>query len=223
MLDALAVSLNALLFSGGLVYLTLGTLVGLLFGVIPGLGGPTALALLIPLTFGVDTTAAMFFAGGIMGAIPAGGSVTAILLNTPGTAPNAATVYDGYPMTKQGRAGMALGAAAAASSIGGLLGILILFLILPIARQVILSFGPPEFFMLGVLGLCAIAASAEGRLTRGLLAAAFGLMLAFVGYDNVGGDVRFTLGIDYLWDGVPLVPALIGLFAIAQILALCLA
>jgi putative tricarboxylic transport membrane protein len=223
MLEALAISFGNLLFGGGLIYLTLGTLVGLLFGVIPGLGGPTALALLIPLTFGVDTTVAMFFAGGIMGAIPAGGSVTAILLNTPGTAPNAATVYDGYPMTKNGKAGMALGAAAAASAIGGLFGILILFLILPVARNVILSFAPPEFFMLGVLGLCAIAASSEGKLIRGLLASVFGLMLAFVGYDNVGGEVRFTLGIDYLWDGVPLVPALIGLFAIAQILSLCLA
>jgi len=223
MLDALAVSFDQLLLGGGLLYLGFGTIVGLLFGVIPGLGGPTALALLIPLTFGLDTTAAMFLAGGIMGAIPAGGSVTAILLNTPGTAPNAATVYDGYPMTKSGRAGMALGAAAAASSIGGLFGIVILFLILPVARQVILSFGPPEFFMLGVLGLCAIAASSEGKLLRGLLASALGLMLAFVGYDDVGGEVRFTLGIDYLWDGIPLVPALIGLFAIAQILALCLA
>jgi putative tricarboxylic transport membrane protein len=223
MIEALATSFDHLLFSGGLIYLVLGTLVGLLFGVIPGLGGPTALALLIPLTFGLDATAAMFFAGGVMGAIPAGGSVTAILLNTPGTAPNAATVYDGYPMTKNGKAGMALGAAATASAIGGVLGIFILFLILPVARNVILLFAPPEFFMLGVLGLCAIAASSDGKLIRGLQASAFGLMIAFVGYDNVGGDVRFTLGIDYLWDGVPLVPALIGLFAIAQIMLLCLA
>jgi len=206
-----------------LIYLVAGSLVGLFFGVIPGLGGPTALALLIPLTFGVDTSAAMFFAGGIMGAIPAGGSVTAILLNTPGTAPNAATVYDGYPMTLAGRGGTALGAAATASSIGGLVGILILFLILPVARSVILHFGPPEYFMLGVLGLCAIAASSDGKLVRGLLAAALGLMLAFVGYDSVGGAVRFTFAVDYLWDGVPLIPALIGLFAIAQILSLCLA
>jgi putative tricarboxylic transport membrane protein len=223
MLAALAVSFDHLLFDGGLIYLSLGTLIGLLFGVIPGLGGPTALALLIPLTFGVDASAAMFFAGGIMGAIPAGGSVTAILLNTPGTAPNAATVYDGYPMTKRGEAGIALGAAAAASSIGGLLGICILFLVLPVARNVILNFAPPEFFMLAVLGLCAIAASSEGKLIRGLLASAVGLMIAFVGYDNVGGEVRFAFGVEYLWDGVPLVPALIGLFAIAQIMALGLA
>ena len=101
MLEALAPSFDQLILAGGWIYLALGSLVGLFFGVIPGLGGPTALALLIPLTFGVDTTAAMFLAGGIMGAIPAGGSVTAILLNTPGTAPNAATVYDGYPAIEE--------------------------------------------------------------------------------------------------------------------------
>jgi len=223
MLDALAIALERLLLDGGAIYLVAGSLIGLLFGGIPGLGGPTALALLIPLTFGIDTSTAMFFAGGIMGAIPAGGSVTAILLNTPGTAPNAATVYDGYPMTRSGRAGTALGAAATASAIGGLLGVLILFLILPAARSMILEFAPPEYFMLGVLGLCTIAASSGGQLVRGLLAAACGLMLAFVGYDDVGGGVRFTLGSDYLWDGIPLIPALIGLFAIAQILSLCIA
>lgn len=223
MFEALGISLSALIFSGGLLYLTLGTVVGLIFGIIPGLGGPTALALLIPLTFGIDTTAAMFLAGGIMGAIPFGGSVTAILLNTPGTAPNAATVYDGYPMTRKGEAGAALGAAATASSLGGLFGILILFMVLPIAREIILLFSPPEFFMLAVLGLCAIAVSTDGKMLKGLIAACFGLMIAFVGYDNVSGDVRFAFGIDYLWDGIPLIPALVGLFAIAQIVSLYLA
>jgi len=220
MTDALSFALDAFLFSGGFIYLTAGTIAGLLFGVIPGLGGPTALALLIPLTFGIDTTAAMFLAGGIMGAIPFGGSVSAILLNTPGTAPNAATVYDGYPLTKQGKAGLALGAAAAASSIGGVIGVIILLAVLPIARDAILLFAPAEFFMLAVMGLCAIAVSTEGKFLRGLIAAGVGLMIAFVGYDNVSGVVRFTYGVGYLYDGVPLVPALIGLFAIAQIVSL---
>lgn len=223
MIEAIALSFSALIASGGLAYVLLGTIVGLVFGIIPGLGGPTALALLIPLTFGIDTTAAMFLAGGIMGAIPFGGSVTAILLNTPGTAPNAATVYDGYPMTLQGRAGEALGAAATASSLGGLFGILILFMVLPVAREVILLFSPAEFFMLAVLGLCAIAMSTDGKMLKGVIAACFGLMIAFVGYDNVGGSVRFAFGVDYLWDGISLVPALIGLFAVAQIVSLYLA
>jgi len=220
MLDAIGLSLGGLFFSGGVLYIVMGTMVGLLFGIIPGLGGPTALALLIPLTFGIDTTSAMFLAGAIMGAVPFGGSVTAILLNTPGTAPNAATVFDGYPLAQQGKAGLALGAAGAASAIGGLLGVLVLFAVLPIARQMILMFSPPEFFMLAVLGLCAIAVSTEGKFLRGLIAAGIGLLIAYIGYDNVSGVVRFAYGTDYLWDGVPLVPALIGLFAIAQIFSL---
>ncbi|WP_353476617.1 tripartite tricarboxylate transporter permease (plasmid) [Salipiger sp. H15] len=220
MLDALGHSLHALVAGGGSLYLILGTLVGLVFGIIPGLGGPTALALLIPLTFGLDTSAAMLLAGGIMGAVPFGGSVTAILLNTPGTAPNAATVFDGFPLTRLGRAGEALGAAGAASSVGGVLGVLLLFAILPVAREIILLFSPPEFFMLAVLGLCAIAVSTEGKFLRGMIAAGVGLLVAFIGYDDVSGGTRFTYGIDYLWDGVPLVPALIGLFAIAQIMQL---
>lgn len=220
MFDALAMSLYTLGTGAGWMYLLLGTFVGLIFGIIPGLGGPTALALLIPLTFGLDTGSAMLLAGGIMGAVPFGGSVTAILLNTPGTAPNAATVFDGFPMTKQGRAGEALGAAGASSSIGGLFGVVILLASLPVAREVILYFAPQEFFMLAVLGLCAIAVSTEGKFLRGLVAACVGLMIAFVGYDDVGSGTRFTYGVDYLWDGVPLVPALIGLFAIAQMISL---
>ncbi len=223
MLEAIGFSFGALASGGGVIYLLLGTIVGLIFGIIPGLGGPTALALLIPLTFGLDTLSAMLLAGGIMGAVPFGGSVTAILLNTPGTAPNAATVFDGYPMTKLGRAGEALGAAAAASSIGGVLGILLLLAALPVAREIILFFSPPEFFMLAVLGLCAIAVSTEGKFLRGLIAAGLGLMIAFVGYDDVSGGTRFTFGVAYLWDGVPLVPSLIGLFAISQIVTLYLA
>jgi putative tricarboxylic transport membrane protein len=220
MTDAILASFLTLFSYGGIFYVFAGTLVGLLFGVIPGLGGPTALALLIPLTFGMDSSNAMVLCGGIMGAVPFGGSITAILINTPGTAPNAATVFDGYPLAQQGKAGLAIGAAATASSLGGLIGVGILFATIPVAREIILSFAPPEFFMLAVLGLCAIAVSTEGKLVRGLIAAGAGLMIAFIGYDEVSGTVRYTFGSEYLWDGVPLVPALIGLFAISQIITL---
>ena len=220
MVESILISFSNLVSYGGIAYVFLGTFVGLLFGIIPGLGGPTALALLIPLTFGMDSNAAMLLCGGIMGAVPFGGSITAILLNTPGTAPNAATLFDGYPLAQQGKAGLAIGAAATASSLGGLIGIGILFATIPVAREIILSFAPAEFFMLAVLGLCAIAVSTEGKLVRGLIAAGIGLMIAFIGYDEVSGDVRYAFGSDYLWDGVPLVPALIGLFAVAQIVSL---
>ena len=103
-----------------LAFLALGMAVGLLFGAIPGLGGTTALALLVPITYGLDSFSALALAGGVMGAVPMGGMITAILLNTPGTAPNAATCLDGYPLAQQGKAGLAIGAGASANALGGI-------------------------------------------------------------------------------------------------------
>lgn len=206
--------------SGSIIYIFIGVALGLCFGVIPGLGGTTALALLIPVTFSMDSLDAMYLAGGVMGATSFGGSITAILLNTPGTAPNAATTFDGYPLAQQGKAGLAIGASAAASAMGGLIGLFTLLLIIPIARELVLAFGPAEFFLLTVLGLIAIAVSARGKLLRGLIAGGLGLMLAFVGSDTVSGELRFTVGSDYLWDGIPLVPTLTGMFALSQMIEL---
>lgn len=203
-----------------LAFLTLGMIIGLVFGVIPGLGGATALALLMPLTYGMDPTVAITLAGGVMGSVSMGGSITAVLLNTPGTAPNAPTCLDGYPMAQQGKAGLAIGAAASASSLGGLIGVFTLLLVLPVAKQLVLSFGPPEFFLLAVLGIVTVAASSFGHTLRGLVTGALGLMLSFVGFDAVNGGSRFDFGAPFLWEGIPLVPALIGLFAISEMIAL---
>ncbi len=219
-IDALLTALLETLVGGHLVYLLQGVLLGLCFGVIPGLGGTTALALLIPVTFAMDSLSAMYLAGGVMGATSFGGSISAILLNTPGTAPNAATTFDGYPLAQQGKAGLAIGAAATASALGGLIGLLTLLIFIPLAKEVVLSFGPAEFFLLTVLGLTAIAVSVRGKLLRGLVAACVGLIFAFVGSDSITGDIRFTAGVDYLWDGIPLVPTLTGMFAISQMIQL---
>ncbi len=221
-LDALLEAFLAVLNGGSFLYLAAGVMLGLTFGVIPGLGGTTALALLIPVTYTLDPLDAMYLAGGVMGATSFGGSISAILLNTPGTAPNAATTFDGYPLSRQGKAGLAIGASATASALGGLIGLFTLLLFIPVAREVVLSFGQSEFFLLTVLGLAAIAVSVRGKLLRGLVAACIGLLLAFVGANQFTGDTRFTGGIDYLWDGIPLVPALTGLFAISQMIELAL-
>jgi putative tricarboxylic transport membrane protein len=222
-LESTLAALQGLVTPLGLAFLALGVLVGLVFGVMPGLGGTTAIALLMPLTFSLDSGQAMLLMGGIMGAVSAGGSVSAILINTPGTAPNAATCFDGYPLAKQGRAGLAIGAAAGASTIGGFIGVFTLIAVIPAMKTVVLLFGPPEYFMLALMGLCAIAVSTGGQFLRGLIAGGLGLMLAFVGYDAVHGGVRFTAGSDYLWDGIQLVPALTGLFAISEMIALSVA
>jgi putative tricarboxylic transport membrane protein len=220
--DLLYYAFQEVVVTDAIVYLILGVALGVTFGIIPGLGGTTALALLIPFTYNMEPFDAMMLAGGVMGATSFGGSITAILINTPGTAPNAATTFDGYPLAKQGKAGLALGASATASAIGGLIGLFTLLLVIPIAKAIVLFFGPPEFFLLALLGLCAIAISCRGKLLRGLISAAFGLMLAFVGYNNVSGGERYTMEFEYLWDGLPLVPVLTGMFAISQMLELTL-
>jgi len=211
---------QGLLAPGTLVFLFGGVVVGLVFGVIPGLGGTTALALLLPLTYGMEVGHAFAMAGGIMGAIAMGGSISAILLNAPGTGPSAATCLDGHPLAKQGRAADAIGAVATASPLGGLFGVLTFLIVLPVARDIVLLFGPPEFFLVAVFGIVTVAISASANLLRGLIAGGVGLMLSFVGYDTVHGGIRFTFGSDYLWDGIPLIPSLVGLFGMAEMIRL---
>lgn len=219
MFDSVVTAASYLADGWNLLFLMLGVVVGVVFGIIPGLGGATAIALLLPLTFGMQAEQAITLMGGVMGAVTIGGSITAILLNTPGTAPNAATCFDGYPLTRQGKAGVAIGAAVTSSSIGGVIGAVILMMLLPVAKNIILFFGPPAYFMLALLGLTALTA-ASSNLLRGLIGACLGLFIGFVGYDDLGGVTRYTGGIDYLWDGLSIVPVLIGLFAIAEMLKL---
>ncbi len=218
--DVLMQAAAGLLSPTTLVFLVGGVLIGLVFGVIPGLGGTTALALLLPLTFGMEVMHAFAMAGGIMGAVAMGGSISAILLNAPGTAPSAATCLDGHPLAKQGRAADAIGAVATASPLGGLFGVVTLLLVLPFARDIVLLFGPPEFFLVAVFGIVTVAISSSSNLLRGLIAGGVGLMLSFVGYDTVHGGVRYSFGSEYLWDGIPLIPALVGLFGMAEMIRL---
>jgi putative tricarboxylic transport membrane protein len=213
-------ALYELLSWPSILFLILGSLLGLLFGILPGLGGPQVLALLLPVTFTMQPSHAIVLLIGAAGATAFGGSITAILLNTPGTPQNAATVFDGFQLTKQGKAGQAIGAAAASSVMGAVFGAIILTLILPIGRYIVLAFSYPEYFMMAVMGLAMIAVLSQGSLWKAIIAGGFGLMLSFVGFDPVTGAVRYSFGMDYLWDGIKLVPALIGLFAITEAVSL---
>lgn len=204
------------------LYLVLGTLLGMLFGILPGLGGPQVLALLLPITYGMNVDLAIVLLVGAMSAIAFGGSIPAILINTPGTGQSAATCFDGFPLAQQGKAGMAIGAAATASCLGAIFGAIILTIILPVGRLVVLAFSYPEYFMLALMGLSVIAVVSKGSLWKGLIAACLGLILSTIGYDPVTGSVRFTFGSDYLWDGIRLLPAFIGLFAVGETLDLFL-
>lgn len=220
MIEAMRVALTTLISWPTIAFVLIGTLIGVVFGALPGLGGTIAIALLIPVTFGMDSTSAVVLFSSTLGGVAFGGSISAILINTPGTAPNAATCFDGYPLARQGRAGEALGISATASALGAVFGLAILVLLIPIARKIILAFSSPEFFWLAILGLTIIAVAAGDNLLKGIIAGGFGLMLSFIGYANVTGTYRYGFGTEYLWDGIELVPALIGLFAIAEIIKL---
>ncbi|MFH1122877.1 MAG: tripartite tricarboxylate transporter permease [Pseudomonadota bacterium] len=222
MYEAALPALKILLAWPAPLYLVLGTLLGMLFGILPGLGGPQVLALLLPITYGMDPNLAIVLLVGSMSSIAFGGSIPAILINTPGTAQSAATCFDGFPLAQQGKAGMAIGAAATASCLGAVFGAVVLTVLLPVGRRVVLAFSYPEYFMLAIMGLSVIAVMSRGSLWKGIIAACLGLILSTIGYDPVTGSVRFTFGSDYLWDGIRLVPAFVGLFAIGEAIDLFL-
>jgi putative tricarboxylic transport membrane protein len=220
MIDGLVGAIGVMLEWPNLLWLFGGVLFGMLIGFLPGMAGSVALALLIPLSFTMDPAVAVLFLIGAYSPAGFGGMLTSILVNTPGDPENAATTFDGYPMAKQGRAGAAIGAATAASVLGGLFGTVVLIALIPVAERSILSFSYPEFLMLAVLGLCVIAVTLEGTAFKGFVAAGVGFLLAFVGLDPITGSPRFTFDQMYLWDGIDIVPVLIGLFAGAEVLAL---
>jgi len=197
-----------------------GTLLGVTVGSIPGLGGPVALSLLIPITFEFEPRIAFLVLAATLGGVNFGGSITAILLNTPGTAPNAATTYDGFPLAKAGRGAEAIAASAVASGTGALLGLALFALLLPVLAPLALAFWSPEYFWLALVGIATIAVASDGAVVDDLVAGGIGIVLTFHGVSAVTGGIRYTAGTQYLQSGVPLVPALIGLFAIAQMVEL---
>jgi putative tricarboxylic transport membrane protein len=219
-LEGLADAVLTVLSWPNLLFVVGGVLAGVLIGILPGLGGAVVLALLIPLTFGLEEESAVILLIAANGVITYGGMITSVLLNTPGTPENAATTQDGYPMARQGRAAEAIGAGATSATLGGILGLLVLVLLVPVAREFILVFSYPEFFMMAVFALTVIAVVTQGQVYKGLIAAGVGFMLAFIGLDPVAGNPRFTFGQLYLWDGLNIVPVLIGLFAGAEMLSL---
>ncbi len=196
------------------------TLLGMAVGSVPGLGGPVALSLLIPVTFELEPGLAFLVLSATLGGVNFGGSITAILLNTPGTAPNAATTFDGFPLAKQGRGAEAIAASAVASGAGALLGLSLFLLLIPVLTPVALAFWSPEYFWLALVGIATIAVASDGAIVDDLVAGGVGIALTFHGVSTVTGGIRYTAGVQYLQSGIPLVPAIIGLFAIAQMVEL---
>lgn len=201
-----------------LLYCLIGVTVGMLVGVLPGLGPTTATAILLPISFGMEPVSAIIMLAGIYYGAMYGGTITSVLINTPGEAASVITCLDGHPLAKQGRAGVALGVSGIGSFIGGTISIIGLVLIGPPVAEYALKFGPPEFFALMTLGMIMVIGLMGKSLIRGLVAAVIGLVLAMIGMDPMTGTVRLAFGQDQLMDGLDFVMLAMGLFGLSEIL-----
>ena len=201
-----------------LMYVFLGVLIGTVIGVLPGLGPTATIALLLPLTYTLEPTTAVIMLAGIYYGSMYGGTITSVLLRLPGEAASVVTTFDGYQMARQGRAGAALGIAAIGSFIGGTLAVVGLTLLAPFLASVAVSFGPPEYVALALLGILLITYLGSGTLAKSLVAAGLGLLVATIGLDPISGGTRFTFGQVSMMDGFDFVAVAMGLFGVGELL-----
>ncbi|MEM7256072.1 MAG: tripartite tricarboxylate transporter permease [Pseudomonadota bacterium] len=219
MIDNLLAGSSHLLVPVNLLFLLLGTALGIFFGAIPGLTATMGLALLVPFTFSMEPSTGLLMLAGIYVGAMYGDAIPAILINTPGTPAAIATTFDGYPMAQKGMAQHALVAAAFASCFGGVVALFVLASLAEPLAEMSLKFGPAEYFWLGIFGLTIISVLSTGNLLRGLMTATFGLLLSSVGMATLSGEVRLTFGFSALQGGIGLAGALIGFFCLPEILS----
>lgn len=200
-----------------LLFMLCGLAVGMIFGVIPGLSGVTAIALLTPFTYGMEPIQAIILMSAIYCGAVYSGSISAILFNCPGDVPAVATSIDGYPMRLKGEAGRALSAAMVSSGVGGIVGVIIAWIGASRLVSLVFEFGPAEYTALALLGLALVANIGAKDTIKGMVSVMLGLLLGCVGSDPVQGSLRFTFKQVYLYSGISFVPALIGIYAIAEV------
>ncbi|PPA68899.1 tripartite tricarboxylate transporter permease [Jeotgalibacillus proteolyticus] len=206
----------------GIMFVLIGVVVGTLIGMMPGLGPISAIAIMIPITYGMDPAPALVMMAGVYYGAVFGGSTSSILLNAPGVAGTVATSFDGYPMAQKGQAGKALAIAAVASFIGGTVSVVLLMLLAPALSSVAISFGPPAYFALMLMGLTAISSLSDGSTLKALISAVAGFMVVTIGIDPQTGTQRFTFGSVNLLDGFDFLIIALGLFAVAEVCMLVL-
>ncbi len=197
-----------------------GIVVGFIVGILPGLGGPTAMALMLPFIFKMSAVEAFAFLLGMTAVTATTGDITSVLFGVPGEPTTASTIVDGHAMAKKGEAGRALGAVLMSSLVGAIFGAVAIALAVPIVRPLVLTFGSPEFFMLSLLGITFVASLSGEAQLKGIIAGGLGLMLATIGLDPISGIQRYTFGQLFLWDGIGLVPVTIGFYAIPETIEL---
>ncbi len=201
-----------------LLYCLIGVLIGMLIGVLPGLGPAATIAILLPITYNVDPVSAIIMLAGIYYGAQYGGTITSVLLRLPGEASSVVTVFDGFALAKQGKAGTALGIAAIGSFIGATISIIGLTVLAPIVASFALRFGDPEYAALALLGVLLVATVGSGNILKALVAAAIGVLLATVGRDDFSGAARFTFDSLQLGEGIDFVVVAMGLFGVGEIL-----
>lgn len=214
----LGLGLSVAVSPGNLVFLIIGVSVGMVVGLFPGFGPAAGIAILIPMTFGLDPTTAIIMLSGIYYGAMYGGTITSILINTPGESATVASTLDGYPLARNGRAGPALVMQAVASFFGGTVGVILICAFTPALAGFAASFGPSEYFLIVVLGLLLLTTMMGDNLLKGVISALFGFAIAMVGVDAVSGAQRFTFGSPELIGGIYFVPVAIGLFGIGELL-----
>lgn len=220
MLEQAIAGMTQLLVWPAIGFLFLGILIGIVFGVIPGLSGLNGMAILLPFTFTMETVSALCFLLGMYAVTSTADTISSVLLGIPGTAASQATVLDGYPMAKRGEAERAFGAAFTVSAVGGVIGAIAVVVSIPVLQPIIIAFSSPEFFMLGVVGLTMVGSLSGGAMTKGIAAAALGTLIACVGYGQQVAIPRYWFDVLYLIDGIPLMPVVLGIFAIPELLDL---
>lgn len=219
--ETVLVPLAALFGQGSLLLaLSTGIVLGMVMGAVPGLNGRLGILFLFPILPTLSTEEGLVLLISMHAVVHTGGSIPSILFGIPGTGADAATVVDGYPMTKRGQAGEALGASFSASAIGGVLGAVVLVALLPAAESIALSLGAPEYLLIGLIGLCAAVVLSGRSLLKGLAIAALGLLASTVGLDPIAGVERYTFGRVELWGGISPAVVFAGLFAVPELLAL---
>ncbi len=218
--DGIITGFQVALSFQGLLIVFIGAVTGTLIGMIPGLGPITAIAVMIPITYGMDPAMALLLMAGVYYGAAYGGAASSILLNAPGESMSVPTTFDGYPMAKQGKAGKALAISAIASFVGGTISVILLTLFAPVLASVAVSFGPAEYFALMLFGLLAVSSFADGSTVKALISATIGFMIATVGIDGQTGTTRYTFGNANLLEGVDFLVIALGLFALAEVSSL---
>lgn len=217
MLDLVLQALQTLFAPEHFVYLLLGVLLGLVIGIFPGLGGIAGLSLLLPFLYGMDEVSALATLIGLVAVIPTSATFTSVLMGIPGSSSSQATVLDGFALAKKGQASRALGAAFSSSLLGGLFGAIILTFFVQIARPMILLFGSAELFMLAIFGLSMVGSLSGKSLVKGVVACGLGILVGSIGAAPATGEFRMIFGINYLYDGLPLVVIALSIFAFPEI------